>query len=130
MSTSPAGGSARLGGTGGLAAQADLVRASALAVPGVVGLHGGMLGEVAVHLAGRRVVGVRLREDRTQVHVVVALGVPVRGTAQAVQVAVGAVRPGLPVDVTVEDVAALGEPTPSSTDHQTRHHRAPDRRTT
>ncbi len=89
---------------GGLAAQADLVEATALAVPGVVGLHGGALGEVAVYLPGRRVSGVRLREDRTQVHVVVALGSPVRATAEAVQRAVAAVRPGA-VDVTVEDVA-------------------------
>lgn len=108
MSTSPTGSSARPGGSGGLAAQADLVRAAALAVPGVVSLHGGALGEVAVYLPGRRVSGVRLREDRTQVHVVVTLGAPVRGTAEAVQAAVAAVRPGPPVDVTVEDVAAPG----------------------
>ena|GEM_PF-5243175 len=114
MSTAPVDGSARLSGADGLAAQADLVRAAALAVPGVVRLHGGALGEVAVYLAGRRVSGVRLRQDRTQVHVVVALGAPVRGTAQAVQAAVAVVRPG-PVDVTVEDVAAPGE-TPSAND--------------
>lgn len=89
---------------GGLAAQADLVVAAALAVPGVVRLHGGALGEVAVHLPGRRVSGVRLREGRTAVHVVVAVGVPLRATAAAVQQAVAAVRPGV-VDVTVEDVA-------------------------
>ncbi|WP_380169236.1 hypothetical protein [Jannaschia sp. R86511] len=93
----------------GLAAQADLVAATALAVPGVVGLHGGALGEVAVYLPGRRVSGVRLRDGRTQVHVVLALGVPVRATAETVQRAVAAVRPG-PVDVTVEDVADPTQP--------------------
>lgn len=89
---------------GGLATQADLVVAAALAVPGVVRLHGGALGEVAVHLPGRRVSGVRLREGRTAVHVVVAVGAPLRATAATVQRAVAAVRPGV-VDVTVEDVA-------------------------
>jgi hypothetical protein len=93
---------------GDLAAQADRVRAAALAVPGVVRLHGGVFGEVAVYLPGRLVSGVRLREDGTQVHVVVAMDAPVRDTAAAVQRAVAAVRPG-PVDVTVEDVAGTGE---------------------
>lgn len=127
MSTSPAGSPARTVGSGGLAAEADLVRTAALAVPGVLGLHGGALGEVAVYLPGRRVSGIRLREDRTEVHVVLALGAPVRGTAQAVQTAVAAVRPG-PVDVTVEDVAAPDR-TPDP-DPETQHARTPHRRTT
>jgi len=88
---------------GGLAAQADVVEAAVLAVPGVTALHGGAHGEVAVHLPGRRVSGVRLREGRTEVHVVLELGRPVGATAAAVQDAVARVRPG-PVDVTVEDV--------------------------
>lgn len=99
---SPAVPSTR-GAAPGLATQAGLVEAAALAVPGVVRLHGGTLGEVAVHLPGRRVTGVRLRDGLTAVHVVVAVGADVRRTAAAVQQAVAAVRPG-PVDVTVEDV--------------------------
>lgn len=95
MSPSPA--------AGGLAETAAAVEAAALGVPGVVALHGGALGEVAVYLPGRRVSGVRLREDLTEVHVVVALGSPVRATADQVQRAVAATRPGR-VDVVVEDV--------------------------
>lgn len=100
------------GGTAGgssSAEQADRVVAAALAVPGVVGLHGGALGEVAVHLPGRRVSGVRLRDGRTEVHVVVAVGAPVPATAEAVQRAVSAVRPGA-VDVTVADVREADGP--------------------
>jgi uncharacterized alkaline shock family protein YloU len=96
-------------GASGSAEQADRVVAAALAVPGVVGLHGGALGEVAVYLPGRRVSGVRLRDGRTEVHVVVAVGAPVPATAAAVQRAVAAVRPGA-VDVTVADVGEAGLP--------------------
>ena len=96
MSTSP-------GLVGGLAEEAELVRTAALAVPGVVDLHGGSLGEVAVHLPGRRVSGLRLRDHRTEVHLVVLMGAPVRETADAVQRAVARVRPGR-VDVVVADV--------------------------
>jgi len=76
---------------------------TALSVPGVVDLHGGSLGEVSVHLPGRRVSGIRLRDDRTEVHIVVAMASPVRETADAVQRAVARVRPGR-VDVVVADV--------------------------
>jgi len=96
VSTSP-------GAPGGLAEQADLVRSAALTVPGVVDLHGGSLGEVAVHLPGRRVSGIRLRDDRTEVHLVLAMSSSVRETADAVQRAVARVRPGR-VDVVVADV--------------------------
>ena len=119
MSTSP-------GLVGGLAEQAALVRTAALAVPGVVDLHGGSLGEVAVHLPGRRVSGLRLRDDRTEVHLVVLMGAPVRETADAVQRAVARVRPGR-VDVVVADVrdgrtdrrTATATPTYADTDTDT-----------
>ncbi|MFD4183444.1 hypothetical protein ACFWPB_20405, partial [Rhodococcus sp. NPDC058514] len=39
---------------------ADLIADAVLAVPGVAGLHGGMFGEVATYLPGRRVLGVAL----------------------------------------------------------------------
>ncbi len=86
-----------------LATAAEQVRGAALAVPGVVDLHGGLFGEVAVHLPGRRVTGVRLRDGLTEVHVVVRTGSPLRPTAEAVQAAVARVRPGA-VDVVIEDV--------------------------
>lgn len=97
--------------TDDLAVQAEAVVDTVLAVPGVVGLHGGVMGEIAVYLPGRRVSGVRLRPDLTDVHVVLALGAGVRSTAEAVQSAVAAIRPGR-VDVTVEDVVDDRAPLP------------------
>ncbi|MDQ3158005.1 MAG: Asp23/Gls24 family envelope stress response protein [Actinomycetota bacterium] len=78
---------------------ADVVRS----VPGVADLHPGTFGEVATYLPGRRVVGVRLRDDVTEVHVVLRFGAPVLLTAEAIRLAV---RPlvDTPVNVAVEDV--------------------------
>lgn len=86
---------------------ADVVRA----VPGVADLHSGMFGEVATYLPGRRLVGVRVTDDRVDVHITVTQDAPIRSTAAAVRAAVAAVLPDLAVDVTVEDVA----PNPTTT---------------
>lgn len=85
---------------------ADTVAGIARAVPGVTGLHTGMFGEVATYLPGRSVPGVRITDDRIDVHISVAAGTAVRGTAAAVRAAVGAEFPGTDVDVTVEDVTS------------------------
>ncbi|WP_246081524.1 hypothetical protein [Nocardioides litoris] len=93
----------------GPAEPADLVAAAVLAVPGVAGLHGGVLGEVGTYLPGRRVAGVRLRDDRAEVHLTVEMGAPLHDTVRLVREAVRGVVGG-PVDVTVEDVVAPGTP--------------------
>jgi uncharacterized alkaline shock family protein YloU len=72
-------------------------------IEGVAGLHGGMFGEVATYLPGRRVAGIRLSETGIDVHVSLRSDAPVRATADAVRRAVHAVVDG-PVHVTVEDV--------------------------
>lgn len=82
---------------------ADLVAAAARSIPGVTDLHAGAFGEVATYLPGRRVVGVRLGDDLTEVHVVVAMGSPVLITSEAVRQAVSPLVT-TPVDVYVEDV--------------------------
>lgn len=81
----------------------DRVRVAVLAVPGVVGLHGGPYGVAATYLPGRRVVGIRHREDRLEVHVMVTSGRPVQQVADDVR---RAVRPLVdqPVHITVEDI--------------------------
>lgn len=83
---------------------ADTVSDAVLAVPGVHDLHAGLLGEVATYLPGRRVNGVRLREDGCEVHLVLEWGAPVAATTDAVRTAVSALVPGT-VTITVEDVA-------------------------
>ncbi len=94
---------------------ADQVAAAVLTVRGVTGLHGGMFGETATYLPGRRVLGVRLTEDVTDIHLSLAYGAPVFATAQQVRTAVAALVPG-PVNVTVEDVAPPTN-TPTATTH-------------
>jgi len=94
---------------------ADQVAAAVLTVRGVTGLHGGMFGETATYLPGRRVPGVRLTEDVADIHLSVVYGAPVFATAQQVRTAVAALVPG-PVNVTVEDVAPPTD-TPTATTH-------------
>jgi uncharacterized alkaline shock family protein YloU len=83
--------------------QADRIAAAILAVPGVVGLHAGMFGEVATYLPKRRVSGVRIASDSVEVHVSVSIDAPLRATASAIRRAVAPLT-ALPVNVTVEDV--------------------------
>ena len=84
---------------------AERLAATVLRVPGVVGLHSGMFGEVGTYLPGRRVAGIRITDDAVEVHVVVRFGVSVRDTAAAVRAAAAAGHPGVAINVTVEDVA-------------------------
>ncbi len=94
---------------------ADRVAAAVLTVRGVTGLHGGMFGETATYLPGRRVPGVRLTENATDIHLTLTYGAPVFATAQQVRTAVAALVPG-PVNVTVEDVTSPTN-TPTATTH-------------
>ncbi|MEZ0447698.1 hypothetical protein [Cellulomonas sp. ICMP 17802] len=85
---------------------AETVAATVLAVPGVVRLHGGRFGELGTYLPGRRVTGVRIDDEGTEVHVVVSDLVPVPDTAARVQRAVSAIAP-MPVRVHVEDIDTI-----------------------
>ena len=84
----------------------EVVAATVLAVPGVVRLHGGRFGELGTYLPGRRVTGVRIDDEGTEVHVVVSDRVPVPDTAARVQRAVSAIAP-MPVRVHVEDIDTI-----------------------
>jgi uncharacterized alkaline shock family protein YloU len=85
---------------------ADRVVEAVLAVPGVAGLHGGVFGEVATYLPGRRVTGIRLRDNGAGVHVTLVYGTPVLDAAERVRAAVASLVTG-PVSVTVEDVVPV-----------------------
>lgn len=93
-------------GASGEAPDRDLsetIADAVLAVTGVAGLHGGMFGEAATYLPGRRVSGVRMNQQGTEIHVTLAFGAPIRGTAEEVRRVVSPLAPG-PVHVTVEDI--------------------------
>lgn len=87
----------------GASTPAERAAEAALAVPGVEALHAGSFGEVGTYLPGRRVTGIRIRDDLTEVHVVAAMGSRLRELADAVRSAVTPVV-GTPVQVVVEDV--------------------------
>jgi hypothetical protein len=82
---------------------AELIADAVLAVPGVAGLHGGMFGEVATYLPGRRVLGVALGDDSCAIHISVRYPAHVIETAERVRAALVPML-DVPVDVTVEDV--------------------------
>ncbi len=86
---------------------ADLVRAAVLSVPGVADMHTGTFGEVATYLPGRRIDGVRIRPDTTEVHVIVTWGSPVLAVADELRAAVEPLV-GTPVDVSIQDVVPHG----------------------
>jgi len=107
----------RPNGGGGPVELADRVADATRSVPGVTDLHTGTFGEVATYLPGRRVSGVRVLDDRCEVHIVVAWGDSVLQVAQQVQNVV-ALMVGTPVDVTVEDVVDVSSPAPPSAPSQ------------
>lgn len=90
--------------------QADIVEAIVRAVPGVADLHSGMFGEVATHLPGRKVLGVRLNDTTVEVHITAWSTRPVRDTAADVRAAIAEKMPSAWVDVTVEAVATAPAP--------------------
>ncbi len=107
----------RPNGGGGPVELTDRVADATRSVPGVTHLHTGTFGEVATYLPGRRVSGVRVLDDRCEVHIVVAWGDSVLQVAQQVQNVV-ALMVGTPVDVTVEDVVDVSSPAPPSAPSQ------------
>lgn len=82
---------------------ADLIAEAVTATDGVADMHGGIFGEAATYLPGRRVAGVRQAGDVTEIHVSVLFGFPVRRVAEAVRDAVAPLVDGS-VHVVVEDV--------------------------
>src|SRR4051794_8724340 len=89
---------------------ADAVAASVLQVPHVSDLGGGVAGEVATYLPGRSIRGVRITDDRVEIHIEVQPDRPVREIAADVRAAVRALAGARDVDVFVDDIA-LNPPT-------------------
>lgn len=77
---------------------------------GVSRLYGGVGGEIATYLPGRRVPGVRVAERHVEVHVVGRYGPSMAAIAAEVRAAVTAVVPFfVTVDVVIEDLDVPGE---------------------
>lgn len=89
--------------------QLDQIRSTVLAVPAVLDLDGGALGEIATYLPGRRVAGIRVtQDDALEVHIVADLSQPLMDTASHVRTALTLFQPSR-VDVVIEDVSTRDE---------------------
>ncbi|ACQ81708.1 hypothetical protein Bcav_3466 [Beutenbergia cavernae DSM 12333] len=75
-------------------------------VPGVVDISPGPFGEVATYLPGRRVPGVRLREDRVEVHLVLSMDTAVPEVVALVREALRT-ETSLRIDVHIDDVVPI-----------------------
>lgn len=91
--------------TVGASALAERVAEAALACPEVLALSGGMVGEVATYLPGRRVTGVRVHDAVVEVHVVAHYGPPMDEIGAQVRAAVTPFVGDRTVAVTIDDLA-------------------------
>ena len=83
----------------------DAVAAAVAACPSVAHLAGGGLtGQVATYLPGRRVEGVRVTEDAIEVHLATRWDVPIPQAAAEVRAAVAPLAGGRPITVAVDDI--------------------------
>jgi hypothetical protein len=90
----------------------DLIAEAARACPAVAGLHAGPFGQHTTYLPGRRVSGVRLSPEESVVGVVGCYPASVAEIGSQVRAAVGALVPGVPVTIHVEDLLLPGEQPP------------------
>ncbi len=90
----------------------DALVAATLACPHVASMSGGLLGEVATYLPGRRVRGIRTRPDGVEVHVIGVFGPSVTEIVSQVRAAVEPLVRGTELTVHIDDLAAdLDDPT-------------------
>jgi hypothetical protein len=93
--------------TSGPEIDADRVAAAVRALAPIAGLHSGRFGEIATYLPGRRISGVRIREDEITIGVTARYPATVAQIGAAVRAAVG------PVDRAVS--VRIGDVVPAAT---------------
>ncbi len=89
--------------------EADLISAAVLTVTDIAGLSAGPFGEIASYLPGRSVPGVRIDDERVEVHIVARYGRPLQEIADELARAVRHVLAGRPLQVSVDDILLPGE---------------------
>jgi hypothetical protein len=87
----------------------DAVAAAVRSCPAVDDLDGGRLGEVATYLPGRRVPGIRISDDRIEVHVRGVWDQPVGQIADQIRSVLATLNGGRIIDVVLTDVAEPGQ---------------------
>ena len=91
------------------AQQAAAISDAVAAVDGVAGLSGGEFGQVGSSLADGSVTGVRVDDERVQVHIVADYGMPLQSTANSIGAAVAPWLAGRSLQVSVDDILLPGE---------------------
>jgi hypothetical protein len=89
----------------------DAVAAAVRGCPAVDDLDGSMLGGAVTYLPGRRVPGIRIAEDRIEVHVRGVWDQPVSLMASQLRQALAPLAGGRVVDVVLTDIAEPGRAT-------------------
>jgi hypothetical protein len=87
----------------------DAVAAAVRGCPAVHDLDAGRLGGVATYLPGRRVPGIRVADDRIEVHVRGVWDQPASLLAQQIRAALTTLSGGRVIDVVLTDVADPGQ---------------------
>lgn len=82
----------------------EAVATATTSCPSVERLSSGALSEIATYLPGRRVIGVRARDEELEVHVVGKWPVPLPLVADEVRAAVTPLSEGLPVGIYIDDI--------------------------
>lgn len=88
----------------------DALATAVQSCPAVARLSGGMAGEVATYLPGRRVTGVRIRPDEVQINVVGRYEHTVVEMADQVRTAVRPLVGDRPISIEIDDITVPGEP--------------------
>lgn len=89
-------------------ADPDSIAAAVVACSAVAGLSGGVAGEVATYLPGRRVTGLRIDDTTVTVHVVGRFGPTMTEISNQVTRAVTPLAGGRMVGVVIEDLEVGG----------------------
>lgn len=85
-------------------ADTEAIAAATLACPHVAGLSAGTVEEIATYLPGRRVQGIRIRDDVLEIHLVAKWGTPLPEVAAEVRQAVAGLAGGRQTAVSIEDI--------------------------
>lgn len=92
----------------------DLVAAAVRGCPAVDDLDEGLSGSAATYLPGRRVIGVRIDNDRVYVQVRARWGITAGGLGRQVRSAVLPLAAGRAIDVNISDIAEPGSLSPAT----------------
>lgn len=112
--TSPGTGSVSAREQSGELDRSEVVARAVERLPSVARLTAGLGTQVATFLPGRRVLGVRLGEDETEIHIVARYGASLPDVADEVRTTVEKHVPGKPVAVHVDDLDVPGADEPTA----------------